>query len=106
MSGAPSQSPGAVWKRRRRLRDGEAQRVAERAAWPGLPLTRRDLLLPILKLVDDAGEAAPRDLYGELVDRLGLDPSIRDHVASYGGRDSRLYDRTIRWAMQDLKRAG
>src|SRR3546814_6905408 len=46
------------------------------------------------------------ELYDEIGDLFGLDQSVRDEVANYNGRPSRLYDRTIRWAMQDCKRQG
>src|SRR3546814_12887065 len=72
----------------------------------GLPVTRSERLLPILKSISDKGKAAPRELYDEIGDLCGLDQSVRDEVANYNGRPSRLYDRTIRWAMQDCKRQG
>jgi site-specific DNA-methyltransferase (cytosine-N4-specific) len=102
----PAPTADAARRRARRIREGEAQRTAERQAWAGLPVTRSELLLPILKLVSDRGKAAPRDLYDELTAALGIDPAVRDQVATYNGRPSRLYDRTVRWAMQDLKRDG
>src|SRR3546814_7932514 len=77
-----------------------------RSSWMGLPVTRSELLLPILKIISDKGKAAPRELYDEIGDLFGLDQSVRDEVANYNGRPSRLYDRTIRWAMQDCKRQG
>lgn len=99
-------SADALRKRAKRLRDGEDQREAERRAWMSLPVTRAELLLPVLKLVDDAGTAAPRDLYDAVVGMLGLDPAVRDQVVSFAGRSHRAYDREIRWTMQDLKRQG
>lgn len=94
-------SKDALRLRRGRIDTGEAQRAAER--WP---FSRSELILPVLKLVADAGHASPRDLYDEISRVLGLDPSIREHVAHFNGRPHRLYDRTVRWAMQDCKRQG
>src|SRR3546814_3001557 len=59
--------------RARRLRLGEEQREAERSSWMGLPVTRSELLLPILKIISDKGKAAPRELYDEIGDLFGLD---------------------------------
>jgi site-specific DNA-methyltransferase (cytosine-N4-specific) len=102
----PAPSKAASDQRARRLRMGHEQIEAERQSWMGLPVTRSELLLPILKIISDKGNAAPRELYDEISHLFGLDPSIRDQVANYNGRPSRLYDRTIRWAMQDCKRQG
>src|SRR3546814_6027159 len=56
--------------RARRLRLGEEQREAERSSWMGLPVTRSEPLLPILKIISDKGKAAPRELYDEIGDLL------------------------------------
>jgi hypothetical protein len=61
--------------------------------------------LQVLLLVA-AGAQAPRDLYGQVCQLVGLDPAVRAHVAAYKGRPSRLFDREVRWAMQDGKRLG
>lgn len=102
---AAASSPNALSKRRRRLEAGERQRAAERN-WSGLPVTRSELLLPILQIVADKGHAAPRDLYDEIVSALGIDPAIREETATFAGQSSKLFDRSIRWAMQDCKRRG
>lgn len=96
-------TPNALRKRAARLRAGADQRAAERRVW--LAVTRADLLLPILQLVAD-GASAPRDLYDDVCRLTGLDPAVRDQVAAYRGRASRLFDREVRWAMQDAKRDG
>lgn len=102
----PPATKSAAAARDRRRRQGEDQREAERRAWMGLPVTRSELLLPILKIISDKGKATPSELYEEIRQLFGLDPSIRDQIATFNGRPSRLYDRTIRWAMQDCKRQG
>lgn len=96
-------TPAALRKRAGRLRAGKAQRDAERRVW--LALTRADLIVPVLRLVAD-GAQAPRDLYGEVCRLTGIDPAIRDRVVTYDGRAHRLFDREVRWAMQDAKRQG
>lgn len=93
----------ALRKRAARLRAGDAQRAAERRVW--LAITRGEMMLPILQLVARGAEA-PRDLYDEVARLVGLDPAVRDLVAAYNGRPSRLFDREVRWAMQDAKRQG
>lgn len=96
-------SPGALAKRRKRLAAGADQRAAERASFQAV--TRGELMLPILRMVADGGER-PRDIYDEVSRLAGLDPSVRDNVVTYAGRPSRLFDREVRWAMQDAKRQG
>lgn len=96
-------TPNALRKRAARLRAGADQRAAERRVW--LAVTRADLMLPILKLVADGAEA-PRDLYDSICHVVGLDPAVRDIAIAYKGRPSRLFDREVRWAMQDAKRQG
>lgn len=96
-------TPNALRKRAGRLRAGAEQREAERRVW--LAITRGELMLPILQLVA-AGAEAPRDLYDEVSRLVGLDPAVREQVVAYGGRPSRLFDREVRWAMQDAKRQG
>lgn len=46
----PARTSDAARRRARRVREGERQRAEERRAWSGLPVTRSELLLPILKL--------------------------------------------------------
>lgn len=94
-----SNSPAARSKRANRLRAGEEQRTAERQAFGSL--SRAELLLPILRLVADGAER-PRDLYDEISRIAGVDSSIRDAVTE----GHRLFDREVRWAMQDAKRQG
>jgi hypothetical protein len=84
-----------------RVDEGEAQRALERR-----PFSRADLILPVLKLVADHGRAAPADLYDAISTMLGVDPAVRDQVGCFNGRAHRLFDREVRWAMQDLKRQG
>ncbi|MFL6864092.1 MAG: DNA methyltransferase [Allosphingosinicella sp.] len=93
----------ALRKRAARLRAGAEQREDERRVW--LAVTRGELILPILQLVA-AGAAAPRDLYDEVCRLVGVDSRVREAVATYKGRPSRLFDREVRWAMQDAKRHG
>lgn len=96
----------AAAARDRRRQIGEEQRAAEAHASLDLPMTRSELLLPILQIIADKGKASPADIYDEIRHLFGLDPSIRDQIASFNGRPSRLFDRTVRWAMQDCKRQG
>jgi DNA modification methylase len=96
-------SPDALRKRAARLRAGAEQRDAERRVW--LAVTRGDLLLPILRLVADGAEA-PRDLYDRVCEIAGVSHDVRERVAVYNGRSHRLFDREVRWAMQDGKRNG
>lgn len=96
-------SNNALRKRAARLREGTEQRAAERRVW--LALTRADLLLPVLQLVAN-GAQAPRDIYEDVCRLTGIDPAIRERVATYAGRPHRLFDREVRWAMQDAKRHG
>jgi len=93
----------ALRKRAARLRAGEEQREAERRVW--LAITRAELMLPILRMVA-SGASAPRDLYDEVCRLAGVDSRVREAVATYKGRPSRLFDREVRWAMQDAKRHG
>lgn len=99
----PEPTANALRKRAARLRAGDDQREAERRVW--LAITRGEMMLPILQLVA-AGAEAPRDLYDEVCQLVGLDPSVRELVTAYEGRPSRLFDREVRWAMQDAKRQG
>ncbi|WP_165356665.1 site-specific DNA-methyltransferase [Sphingosinicella sp. BN140058] len=103
---APAKSPAAAQQRARRVADGERQREEERRAWMGLPITRSEIILPILQIIQDKGKAAPKDLYDDIIQLFGLDPAIRDEVVTYNGRPSRLWDRSVRWAIQDAKRQG
>lgn len=96
---ATSSSPAARAKRATRIRAGEQQRTAERQAFSSL--SRAELMLPILRLVAEGAER-PRDLYDEISRIAGLDPSVR--AAATAGH--RLFDREVRWAMQDAKREG
>jgi hypothetical protein len=86
-----------------RLLEGQRQREAERRVW--MAVTRSELMLPVLQLVAN-GARAPRDLYDEVCRLTGIDPAIREQVRTYKGRPSRLFDREVRWAMQDAKRHG
>jgi DNA modification methylase len=62
---------------------------------------RRQLVLPLLAEIDQAGgEARPVEIYGRLADRLGLDAAARSASAAFHGANSRLWDRTVRWARQ------
>jgi len=92
-------SPNARRKRAARLRAGTQQREAERRTW--LAMTRAELILPILQLVA-AGREAPRDLYDEVSHLVGLDSRAREERIG----PHRLFDREVRWAMQDAKRQG
>ena len=94
-----SDTQNARAKRARRLRAGEQQRTAEREAFSSL--SRAELMLPILRLIAD-GAQAPRDLYDAVSRIAGLDPSVRDQETN----GHRLFDREVRWAMQDGKRQG
>lgn len=106
VQGAVQPSKAALRRRAARIAEGERQRASERDAWPGRRVTHSELILPMLKLIGEAGTAAPADLYDNLVEQLGLDPSVRDETATYDGRQSRLFDRTVRFAMQTAKRDG
>lgn len=94
-----SNTAGARSKRAARLRDGARQRAAESSAF--VAFSRAELMLPILHLVANGAER-PRDLYEEVSRIAGIDPSARDAVAA----GHRLFDREVRWTMQDAKRQG
>lgn len=103
-----SEPPTEAARRKRdaRVREGEAQRLAEQMAWPGPRVTHSEMMLPILQLLDEAGQARPVDLYDALVNRLGLDPAVRCEVQSYGEQSTVLFDRAVRWTLQEGKRQG
>jgi DNA modification methylase len=97
-------SPSALRLRAKRLRAGAEQRESERRTW--LALSRGELMLPILQLVAN-GARAPRDLYESVCELTGVDPAIREHLATFqNGRAHRLFDREVRWVMQDAKHNG
>lgn len=98
-----SQTANARGKRARRLRDGEQQRTAERGAFSSI--SRAELMLPILQLVAD-GAQAPGDLYDAVLRMSGLDSSVREKTSPPSGRAFSLFEREVRWAMQDGKRQG
>lgn len=100
----PPPNAAAARRRVQRIDDGEAQRSAEAAAWPGRRITQSELMLPLLQLLDEAGVSRPKDLYDELLRRLGVDPATRRETRTYKGQETVLFDRTVRWAMQEGKR--
>jgi DNA modification methylase len=93
-------SDAAARKRARRVEAGRSAADAE-AAFTRQP-TQTQLMLPLLELLHErGGRSRPRDLYDRLVERLGLDPAVRDEkITAATGRESRVFDRQVRWARQ------
>lgn len=96
MKTEPSQA--ALAARERRVRRGRDQEAAAK---------RRSLQsmieMPLLEaLAEKGGAARPRDIYGEIAERLNLDPDIRDERRSCDGQDYAVFDQQVRWTRQTL----
>ena len=65
------------------------------------PPTRGQMLLPLLEAMRDAGGSArPKDLYGDVADRLALSAEDRDRTFCSRGRQESHFARQLRWLRQ------
>ena len=85
-------------KRAARLKQGQ-QSEAAAAKFTSL---QRLVQLPLFDEIEAAGGAArPRDLYGPLADRLGVEGEGRDATrTSSDGRTHNVFEQQVRWARQ------
>ena len=59
--------------------------------------------MPLLQILEERGGAArPRDIYGEVAERLNLDPEIRNERKTCTGQDYAVFDQQVRWTRQTL----
>lgn len=69
--------------------------------------TQRQLMLPLLHALDDAGGEAPTpELRSAVADRLDLDQQARSRRQTIGGQDHNLLGHRLRWAQQHARLAG
>lgn len=95
-----SPSANALAARRRRIEKGEKQERQARKRTPGL---QGMMELPLLEAIEDKGGAArPRDLYGEIAERLNLDPNAREETRQGGDQEYNVFDQQVRWTRQTL----
>lgn len=102
----PGNSKAAQRQRDHRVAAGLAQKAAEAQSWPGRPPTRRQLLIPLLAAISDAGANHPSDAANVIADLLLIPDEVRHATATFKGKSSNLWQRTVRWAMQDARRHG
>lgn len=96
MTDRPSRS--ALDARQRRIDKGRKQE--EQARTPGL---QSMIELPLLQaLADKGGAARPRDIYGEIAERLNLEPEARETTRKGGDQEYRVFDQQVRWTRQTL----
>lgn len=90
----------ALSARRRRIDKGIVQEQAARVRRQGL---QSMIELPLLQVLEEKGGAArPRDLYGDIAERLNLDPDVRDETRTGGDQQYAVFDQQVRWTRQTL----
>lgn len=70
---------------------------------PGRYPAQGQLLLPLLDVLDQAGEAPPRTIYTAVAQEVGLSPEVREERSANGVR---LWDRHARWTEQRARQQG
>lgn len=92
-------SKSALAARRRRIERGEGEERAMKARGTGI---QGMLELPLLEAIAErGGRARPRDLYGELADRLNLEPGAREETRDCADEQSyKVFDQQVRWTRQ------
>lgn len=85
--------------RRRRVEVGEREQRAMKARGTGIQAM---MALPLLEAIAErGGKARPRDLYGELAERLNLDRDVHEERRSYSDDQTyRVFDQQVRWTRQ------
>lgn len=95
-----SSKKSALAASKRRIEKGEAQEKEARKRGPGL---QSMLELPLLEALEDSGgRARPRDIYGQIADKLNLDPNVREEKRSGGDQSYKVFDQQVRWTRQTL----
>lgn len=90
----------ALEARARRIRRGVEQERAVRGRGSGL---QSMMAMPLLEALEQRGGAArPRDLYGEIAERLNLDPDARAERRSCADQEYAVFDQQVRWTRQTL----
>ena len=93
-------SHDALAARRRRIEKGEKQEREAKKRSVGL---QGMMELPLLEALEDkGGSARPRDVYGEIAERLNLDPDVREETRKAGGQEYAVFDQQVRWTRQTL----
>ncbi|MBS7671742.1 site-specific DNA-methyltransferase [Croceicoccus gelatinilyticus] len=86
--------------RQRRLDKGRNQEAAAKRVTKGLQAM---IEMPLLEAIAQAGGAArPRDLYGEVAQRLNLDPDVRKEKRGCADQEYAIFDQQVRWTRQTL----
>ena len=65
--------------------------------------TQGQMILPLVEVLAEAGEASTVEVYGAVAARCGFAPSVRDELTLGGVR---AFDRHVRWAEQAAGRKG
>ncbi len=89
----------ALAARERRIMRGRNQEDAarKRTGLQGM------IELPLLQAIEDrGGSARPKDVYGEVADRLGLDPDFRREKRSCADQEYSVFEQQVRWTRQTL----
>ena len=90
----------ALSARRRRIEKGVTQEERAKKRTAGL---QGMMELPLLEAIEDkGGSARPRDLYGEIAERLNLDPDAREETRQGGDQEYKVFDQQVRWTRQTL----
>lgn len=100
---APAQSAA---RRKARIANGHRQKLDESNSWPGYAPTRSQILIPLLATISAAGVQKPAAAAEAVADMLAVPHEIRTATASFNGKHSNLWHRTVRWAIQDARRHG
>ena len=93
-------SSDALAARQRRLAKGVKQENEAKKRSVGL---QGMMELPLLEALEDkGGSARPRDVYGEVAERLNLDPDVREETRKGGDQEYAVFDQQVRWTRQTL----
>jgi DNA modification methylase len=62
--------------------------------------TQSQLMLPLLQILNERGEARPKDIYDDLAARVSLSTKDRERTIERSGQQVNEFERTVRWARQ------
>lgn len=62
--------------------------------------TQTQMMLPLLEILQERGEARPKDIYNDLAGRIGLSTEDRERTIERSGQQVNEFERTVRWTRQ------
>lgn len=62
--------------------------------------TQTQLMLPLMQILSERGEARPKDIYNELAERVDLSAEDRHQTIRCGSQEVNEFERRVRWTRQ------